>query len=156
MKGKNFIPVFSFYLLGLCVKNPMVTHQKFTVSKVLDKTLLVVIWFCWFTTEIAVNILGQGYEGKELYTCVFFLFAWSLCKKPMVTRQKFTVSKVLDKTLLVVIWFCWFTTEIAVNILGQGYEGKELYTCVFFLFAWSLCKKPHGNPSKIHGEQSAW
>ena len=54
MKGKNFIPVFSLYLLGLCVKKPMVTRQKFTVSKVLDKSLLVVICFmlgrctlCW-------------------------------------------------------------------------------------------------------------
>ena len=61
--------------------------------------------FCWFITEIAVNILGQGCEGKELYTCVFFLFVWSLCKTPMVMRQKFMVSKVLDKTLCVVICF---------------------------------------------------
>ena len=67
--------------------------------------------------EIAVNILGQGYEGKELYTCVLFLFAWSLCKKTMVTRQKFMVSKVLGKTLRVVICFILGRFVFAVQVL---------------------------------------
>ena len=77
MKGKNFIPVFSLYLLGLCVKKTMVTRQKFTVSKVLDKSLLVVIcfmlgrctlrWLCrccmlWFALCWA-GVLCVGYAG---------------------------------------------------------------------------------------------
>ena len=80
--------------------------------------------FCWFIIEIAVNILGQGCEGKELYTCVFFLFAWSLCKKPMVTHQKFMVSKVLDKTLRVVICF----------ILGRCCTLCLLHRCCILWF----------------------